>query len=306
MKAKTQPSFEAPQEISQIKIWLVAARLKTLTAGVIPVLIGVALARAIVGKVDWIAAFLTLACSILIQIGINLINDVMDFKKGADNDLRIGFKRVVQSGLISPKTVLKAGLFCFALALLFGIPLIFQSGWLLLFVLLISISLGYMYTGGPFPLAYYGLGDIFAFIFFGLVITVTAFYVQTGFVDYKSLLAGAQIGCLATVIMAINNFRDIACDAKVNKRTLAVLFGPLFCRLEITIASLAPFMIGLLWGQLGHPLAAALPCLALPFAWANIRAFWSFDPSPLYNQLFIRSTFIHLLFGILLILGYLL
>ena len=306
MKLKTKTSFVLENEINIVHAWFLGIRPKTLTAGSIPILIGTLLAWVVHGKIDWIIAFLTFFCAVLIQIGINLINDVLDFKKGADNELRIGFRRVTQSGLLSPKAVLKAGFFCFAIALLCGIPLTFQGGGPFLFVLLTSIIFGYLYTGGPFPLAYHGLGDIFAFVFFGVLSTLTAYYLQIGSVDFRPLLAGIQIGFLATTIIAINNFRDIACDAKVNKRTLAVLFGSTFARVEITFTSLAPFFLGFLWVKIGYPFAMMLPCLVLPLAFANIKAIWFFDPSPLYNQIFIRSTFIHLFFGILLALGYVL
>ena len=107
-------------------------------------------------------------------------------------------------------------------------------------------------------------------------------------------------------MIAINNFRDIKCDARVNKRTLAVLFGSTFARLEITLVSLAPFLLGLFWSRFGHPFAGVLPFLVLPLSFANIKSIWLFDPGPLYNRLFIRSTFIHLVFGILLAIGYIL
>lgn len=289
--------------MEQIKIWIQAARPKTLTAGIIPILIGTMLASHIVGSISWIPALQTLICSILIQIGINLTNDALDFKKGADNDKRIGFKRVTHLGLLAPKHVLMGGFFCFALALLCGIPLIFNAGWPLLVVLLVSILFGYLYTGGPIPLAYYGLGDIFVFLFFGVVCTVTAYYVQTGFIDFKSFLAGAQIGCLATGMIGINNMRDIECDCIAKKRTLAVLFGKTFARSEISIMTLMPLLLGIYWIQTGYLLAGLLPFILVPKMFQNLKFLWKEDPNPRFNDYFIQSTQIHFLFGLLLIIG---
>jgi 1,4-dihydroxy-2-naphthoate octaprenyltransferase len=297
------PGTSAP--MGRLKIWMLAARPKTLTAGVIPVTIGIVLAGKATGEWNWFIAALTLSCSVLIQIGINLINDGLDFKKGADNNLRIGFIRVTQSGLISLQSILRGGWLCFALATLIGIPLMLHGGWPLSLMLSASIIFGYLYTGGPFPLAYHGLGDIFAFAFFGIFTTTIAYYLQTGTVDYAPVLAGTQIGLLATAMIGINNFRDIKSDAHVKKRTLAVIWGATFARIEITVVSFTPFVLGLLWGKLGNPYAAIYPCLMLPITFANIKAIWIFDPSPLYNQLFARSAFIHAMFGALLALGFL-
>lgn len=301
MRTEEKVSPKPPQGIEGVKVWIMAARPRTLTASVIPILAGTVLAT---GQINWFIACMTMLSAVLIQIGINLINDALDFQRGADNEHRIGFKRVTQQGLLTPQQVLRGGFLCFVLSLVVGIPLIMQGGWVVLFVLLTCIILGYFYTGGPFPLAYHGLGEPFVLVFFGWVCTATAYFMQTGTVDYKPLLAGTQIGLLAVAMIAMNNLRDIKGDAQVNKRTLAVLFGVTFARLEISVTALLPFLLGLFWFLLGRDLAALLPFLALPAVYRNLRSIWQYDPSPIYNRFFVQSALIHLLFGLLLIVGY--
>lgn len=306
MRLVNKFSAEKHSWVNQIKIWILAARPKTLTAGIIPIIVGTVLAWGTLGTIDLVVATQALLCSILIQIGINLTNDALDFQKGADNDKRLGFKRVTHSGLLSPRDVLTGGFFCFALAVLCGIPLIFHAGWPLFLVLIVSIAFGYLYTGGPFPLAYYGLGDVFAFIFYGVVCTATGYFVQVGNIGLKPIVAGSQIGFLATAMMAINNLRDIESDSLAGKRTLAVLFGKTFARIEITLLTCAPLITGLHWIQSGYILASLLPFLLCNTMFQNLRAIWMENPSTNYNGYFVRSAQIHLLFGLLLTVGLLL
>lgn len=294
----------SPNFLEQFKIWCMAARPKTLTTSLIPISMGTILATSSVEQIKWFTAFFTLLSAILIQIGINLINDALDFKKGADNEHRIGFKRVSQLGLLTPQQVLRGGFICFALSLLAGIPLIVEGGWLFLSVLLVCMTFGYLYTGGPMPLAYYGLGEPFVLLFFGWVCTATAYYAQTHRIDYYPFLAGTQMGLLAVAILAINNLRDIKGDAQANKKTLAVLFGKIFAKTEISFCSLVPFFLGLYWLKAGHTFGALLPFLILPIVYRNLKLIWQQDPSPLYNRFFIQSALIHLLFGLLFIAGY--
>ncbi len=261
MKYEESVLIQQKKNLEMLTPWILAARPKTLTASLAPVLVGTLLAKNDVDSLNWVLAAFALISAILIQIGINLINDALDFKKGADTKDRLGPIRVTQAGLLSFKHVLMGGFFCFALALLCGIPLILQGGWPVFIVLLICVINGYLYTGGPSPLAYSGLGDICVFIFFGLVLTCTVFYLQTGILDGQAWLAGTQMGLLGTVLIAINNLRDHMGDAKAQKKTLAVRFGPTFARLEITFLSFAPFFLGLLWIGYEAKWVAILPLL---------------------------------------------
>lgn len=291
--------------MDKIKLWIMASRPKTLTASLIPILVGTTLAYSVQGSIHWFLAFCALMSAFCIQIATNLINDALDFKKGADTETRIGPKRVTQSGLVSTQTVLNVGFLFLTGAVLFAIPLIVHSGWPLLIVTIFSVALAYLYTGGPFPLAYCGLGDLFVFLFFGLVSTSAAYYIQTGAVDGKALLAGTQIGFLATVIIAINNLRDVEGDAIAKKNTMAVCFGQLFARLEITVLAFLPFLLGFLWNDMGYDFASWVPIVMLPFAGRIVKLIWQTPPNPAYNQFLAYSALLQVLFGLLLCLGFL-
>jgi 1,4-dihydroxy-2-naphthoate octaprenyltransferase len=222
-----------------IRNWILAARPKTLSAAVVPVMLGLALApRPIhVG----LAAF-TLFGALFIQIATNFINDALDFKKGADTTERLGPVRVTQAGLISADAVMRAAYVCFGLAALCGIPLIMRGGWPLLAIGVASILCSYIYTGGPYPLAYNGLGELFVMIFFGFVAVAGTYYVQALKVDRAVILAGYVAGSLATVLLVINNLRDVESDRASNKKTMAVRLGEDFARLEIAFFAFTPFI----------------------------------------------------------------
>lgn len=298
------------QELSlkskSLKSWLLAARPKTLTSAFVPILVGTFLAYAKKGNIEvWIPllAFLAALC---INIGTNLINDAIDFKKGADTKDRLGPTRVTQSGLLPMKQVYFVGLFCFGLAAVLSFPLLLKGGWPLVLLLILAIGSGYCYTGGPFPLAYHGLGEFFVLIFFGFVAVMAVFYLQTGYIDGDAWLAGAQIGLLDTVLLAINNLRDIVGDSKAQKKTLPVRFGIAFGRLEIAFLIIFPFVLGGFWISSGHFYAAILPWLAFPVGQRIIRNIWSHEPSAIYNSFFGLASLLLVLFGALLSIGLLL
>lgn len=279
-------------------IW--AIRPKTLTAACVPIIVGSCLAYSMVGELSMSIAFFALLSSLCIQIGTNFVNDALDFKKGADTATRIGPKRVTQSGALTVQQVLIAGLLFFFLAFLFGIPLILKGGWSIGILLMISILCGYLYTGGPMPLAYHGLGDLFVLLFFGLASTMAVVYLQTEMVTLSAFLAGLQIGLLATVIIAINNLRDRIEDAKVNKCTLAVRYGVTFARTEITLLISAALLLNPLWLVLGYSAMTLLPFVTAPLGLLLIYRIWTVSPSPIYNQYLALAALLHLLFGILL------
>lgn len=236
-------------KISPLKIWLLAARPKTLAAAICPVVIGTAMAYGD-GIEHFPSAILCLITALLIQIGTNLANDYFDFINGADTQERIGPTRVTQAGLVDPKWVCFATFFTFFLALVGSYFLIKRGGWPIGVIGVLSIISGIFYTAGPRPLGYLGLGDIFVLIFFGPVAVAGTYFVQTFEMNYAIILAGFGPGLLSTAILAVNNMRDIDSDEKTGKHTLAVRFGRSFAQTEymlcILLASLLPVLIFLL------------------------------------------------------------
>jgi 1,4-dihydroxy-2-naphthoate polyprenyltransferase len=286
-----------------MRSWLLAFRPKTLTAAVVPVVVATALAYADHQTVKyWVIAFALLSAT-FIQIGTNFINDAIDFKKGADTHERIGPQRVTQSGLLTGKQVLIGGFMCFALAAAFGLPLVIEGGIPILVVGLLSLAMGYCYTGGPYPLAYRGLGDLFVLIFFGLVAVCGTYYLHTGFVANSAIVAGFQIGFHATVLIAINNLRDAPLDAKVDKRTLAVRLGPKAARVEIVLLVLLPFVLNIFWLVNGLLIPAIITLLAIPLGAIVIKGVYRHEGGAVFNRFLAKSAALHLVFGILLSIG---
>ena len=220
--------------------WLLAARPKTLSASVVPVLVATALVRP--RPIPWLVFACCLGGAIFIQIGTNLVNDALDFRKGADTSARLGPLRVTQAGLLSYDAVMRGAIGCFVVAALFGIPLIVRGGWPIVVIGLASIAMAYAYTGGPYPLAYHGLGELFVLLFFGFIAVCGTYYVETLTIVPAAYLAGFCVGLLAIALLAINNLRDIESDRASNKRTMAARFGATFAKFEIAFAVLLPFV----------------------------------------------------------------
>jgi 1,4-dihydroxy-2-naphthoate polyprenyltransferase len=288
---------------SRTRALILTARPKTLSAAVVPVAVATALVASEGHEITWWITLCALFSAIFIQIGTNFVNDALDFLKGADRETRLGDARAAQSGWFTPKQVLwMAGGFFFA-ALLLGVPLVVQGGVPILVIGLVSLAMGYAYTGGPWPLAYVGLGDLFVILFFGVIAVGGVYYLQTGSYSTGALVAGLQMGHLATVLIAINNLRDLDQDAKVNKKTLAVRLGPKLGRFEVLILVLIAFSLNLYWLNKGWILAFFLPLLALPPAVQVVMRLLNSEASREYNRLLARAAFVHMLFGVLLSLG---
>ncbi len=250
--------------------WILAARPKTLAAAVTPVLVGTALARGVAAAAHWPSFLFALLGAVFIQIGTNYVNDALDFKKGADTHTRLGPLRVSQAGLLDADRVLRGAYACFVLAALCGIPLILRGGWPIAAIGVASIVAAYAYTGGPYPLAYHGLGEVFVMIFFGLVAVCGSFYLQRLSLDVTAWIGGVAVGALAVVILAINNLRDIDNDRASDKRTLAARFGPRFAFGEVVTAALVPFACVVVIALLRHQWALAIPMAALILAVALV------------------------------------
>lgn len=225
--------------------WILAIRPKTLAASIAPVFIGSAMAFGD-GQFHLIPAIVCLLAALLIQIGTNLANDYFDFKKGADLN-RIGPIRVTQAGLIKPQVVLRVTIVVFILAAIACGYLVYLGGMTIAIIAMASIISGILYTAGPKPLAYLGLGELFVFIFFGPVAIGGTYYIQTLDLNWAVVLAGFGPGFLSCGILVINNLRDIQGDQKVEKKTLAVRFGKAFAMNEylfcILGACLSPFLV---------------------------------------------------------------
>lgn len=265
------------------RVWLISARPQTLTACAAPVLVGSALAASGPGWRPELAA-VALAAAAGIQIGTNFVNDAADAASGADNAERIGPPRAVARGWLSPRAVWLGATLSFGLALALGGILIAACGWPLLAIGLSSITAGYAYTAGPFPLAYLGLGDLFVIVFFGLVATLGTYYVHVGEISWPVALAGGALGLLATGILVANNLRDRVGDAAANKRTLVVRFGERFGRWEYALCLLVPFALLPLpplagvggWGWLA-------PLVVLPLALRSVAGVLARTPEGGYR-----------------------
>lgn len=252
-----------------MKAWLLAARPKTLSAAVAPVIVGTALAaRDRHGEVAWLYAVLALLGGLLIQIATNFINDAIDFKRGADTHERLGPLRVTQAGLLDAEVVMRGAYVCLFLAALCGIPMVFRAGWPLLVVGLLSIAMAYLYTGGPYPLAYHGLGELFVMLFFGIAAVGGTYFVLTLEYEIDALFGGMAVGSLAVAILAINNLRDIEGDRAAGKRTMAVRIGDRAARAEVALFALLPFVLMAGLALISADFSFFVPLLALPLALA--------------------------------------
>ena len=270
---------------SSLKSCLLAARPKTLPAAIVPVWAGCVLAWKLTGNFSLLLALCTLGGSVFIQIATNFFNDAIDARKGADTVRRLGPARVTASGMMEPQTVMRLAAVFLGLAALCGVVLYQARGWPILAIGLPSLFLAFGYTGGPFPLAYRGLGEVFVILFFGLVAVAGTVFVQTGGWPREALLLGFQIGLLSAVLISINNLRDREEDATTGKRTLAVRFGPKVAIgviwLEVKIAA----FVGLAWIAFAHP---PLAIAGAPVFLLGLRIIWgvlTFPPGPAFNRL---------------------
>lgn len=247
------------------RLWVEAARPKTLPAAVIPVLVGTALAAAH-RAADPGKAIICLAFALLVQIGTNFANDYFDFVKGADTPARVGPRRAVAAGLIAPRTMLAATWLVLGAAFLAGLLLVREGGWVLLPIGIVSIACAIAYTGGPFPLGYNGLGDLFVFVFFGLVAVDTTYYVQAGGLSPDATSCAAAVGLLAANILVANNYRDVETDARAGKRTLVVRFGRKFAIWQYALSHLVALLCPAALMIYGYRWPVLLPVLLAPWA----------------------------------------
>lgn len=260
-----------PRSVPRREAWILAARPKTLLAAVAPVAAGTGFAAAD-GAFAALPALAALVGAVLIQVATNLANDYYDFVRGGDTEERVGPLRVTQAGILPPETVRRGMAVTLLLAFLVGVYLIAVGGWPIAVVGLLSLVCAVAYTGGPYPLAYHGLGDVFVLVFFGFVAVGGTYWVQALRLPGHVLWAGAAVGALNTAILVANNLRDIETDARAGKRTLAVRLGPRGTRMEYVLllaigAVAAPVGVAVL----GWPVPTLITLAASPLAVAPLR-----------------------------------
>jgi len=297
---------EAARAPSVVRIWLMAARPRTLPAAVAPVLVGTALAG--FGHVFHPLRFLAaLLGAVFIQVGTNLSNDYSDARRGADTEDRLGPVRVTAGGLVPPRQVLVATYVTFGLAVLAGVYLVVVAGWQLLLVGAASILAGVAYTGGPRPYGYEGFGEAFVFVFFGLVAVAGSFFVEVRHLTWEAFALAVPVGLLAAAILVVNNVRDIDSDRRAAKRTLAVRLGR--ARTQTMFAGIvyaAYVLVPITW-LLGPTTAwVLLPWLTVPLAARVVRMIRNRSDGPSLNRALARSGALQLSFCVLLSAGLLL
>lgn len=287
---------------SKINNWILASRPRTLPAAVVPVMVGSALAI-YQGIFFPVYSIIALLCSVLIQIGTNFTNDLYDHLKGSDTKERKGPLRVLASGLISVKEMEWGIFLVFFTAFLLGLYLVYSVGLVILWIGIFSIIAGLAYTAGPFPLAYNGLGDLFVFIFFGIVGTVGTYYLHAQQFSSLAFLISIPVGALITNILIVNNYRDIEEDKIAGKNTLAVLLGKEFSRYEYIFFILVSFFIPfLLHFKYDFNIWIFLPYITLPVAITLVKMIFIFTGPQLNKTLELSAKF-SALYGLLLSIG---
>lgn len=291
--------------ISKFDAWILASRPRTLAAAVMPVIVGSSIAVRD-GVFHPIAAIVALLCSLLIQIGTNLVNDLFDFLHGSDKKDRVGPLRATASGLLT-KYEMKVGIFfTFGLSFILGLYLVYLGGIFILLIGIFSILAGIAYTAGPFPLAYNGLGDIAVFIFFGFIGTVGTYYVQANEITAMVFWSSIPVGALITNILVVNNYRDREEDHSNGKNTLAVIFGEKFARIQYVFFMIVSYAIlFVVYFTFKKSILIFLPLLSLPLSIKLIRMIYTLRGRELNKTLELTaklSAFYGLLFaaGILL------
>ncbi len=281
-----------------LRAWILAARPQTLSAAFVPVAVGTAVAH-VAGGVAWLPALAALLGAFLLQIGTNFANDVFDHEKGADTEARLGPTRAAASGLLTPRALYVGMIVSFGLALAVGVYLIAVAGWPILAIGIASILSGIAYTGGPYPLGYHGLGDVFVMIFFGFVAVCGTAYVQLDAVPRDAWIASVPVGALATAILVVNNVRDRVTDVHAGKRTLAVRFGRRAGEAEYLLLLVASYAAPIALAVLHRSPWPLLPLLSLPIGIRLFRDLRRLEGAPL-NATLAGTAKLLLLHGVLL------
>ncbi|MCF8382648.1 MAG: 1,4-dihydroxy-2-naphthoate polyprenyltransferase [Chlorobium sp.] len=263
MKSKLSVSTGAA--VTPFEAWMLAVRPKTLPAGAVPVILGSAMAAAD-GRFRFTAAIVALVCALGIQVATNFINEIYDFRKGADTAERLGPTRTVAAGIISEHRMIRVSIALVSVVFLLGMYLVYTAGWPILLIGLLSLLFAWAYTGGPWPIAYSGLGDLFVFVFFGLVAVGGTYYVQAFDLSVPVLLAAAAPGAFSVNILLVNNIRDIATDRTVGKMTLPARIGATGAKALYVLLTAVAYLVPLLVWINGYSVWGLLSLLSLPLA----------------------------------------
>lgn len=282
--------------------WFLAIRPKTLGISVSPVLVGSSLARAELDSFQWLPAVTALIAAMLIQIGTNLHNDASDYERGADTRDRLGPARATAQGWFTAAEVKRAAYICFGLAFLIGIYLVSVGGIPILVIGLLSLACGYAYTGGSKPIAYSATGELFVFLFFGLIAVMGSYYLQTAHLSLNALYCALALGLLAAAVLLVNNYRDLETDRKANKLTLAHYLGASNSRITYGLLLLPPFLLPMLLSGFGAGIWLIL--ILLPIALLLLRNFIREQPGPIFNRYLAQTARLQLLYSVLLSLGF--
>jgi len=287
----------------KLSSWILAARPRTLSLSTTPVVVGAAIAWAVERQLSWPAVAAALIGSMLTQTGTNLHNDAADSKRGGDGPDRIGPPRATASGLLDGGAVSRAACACFAIAALMGAYLVWVGGWPIFLLGVLSILSGWAYTGGPFPIAYTPLGELFVVAFFGLGAVCGTYWLCTKSLGPAAVEAGLAVGFLTAAVLLVNNHRDAKADARVGRRTLAIIAGPMATSWIYAALLLAPFALLFPIGQ-ALPRGQAWPALvALPLAGLLINRFAHEPGGRGFNRILVQTVQIQFLFCLLLSLG---
>ena len=296
---------EALKNITKCDAWILASRPKTLPAALVPVIIGTSIAI-YSGKENFLAALIALICSVLIQVGTNFVNDLYDFLSGADNEERKGPVRVLASNLITTKEMKTAIVIVFLATFILGLYLVHISTYITLLIGLLSIFAGIAYTAGPYPLAYNGLGDVFVFLFFGVIGTVGTYYVQAIEVTPLAFWASIPVGALITNILVVNNYRDIEEDKIVGKNTLSVKMGKKFTRYQyLVFVVLSYLVLFIVYFTFKRSIYIFLPFLTIPMAIKLIKMIFTYQGEQLNKTLELTAK-LSAIYGLLFAVGILL
>ncbi len=286
-----------------IDAWAIAMRPRTLWIATVPVLVGTALAWLERGTIDWTVAALALIGSLLMQVISNLQNDVGYSQRGAESSARIGMPRATSTGLLTAQQVRLAIVLAVIASMAVGLPLVLRGGWPVLAMGLGSIVAALAYMGGPKPIAYTPLGELTVFVFFGVIAVAGSGYVQIGTITPATWAAATGVGLLAAAVLAVNNHRDIAHDARTGRRTFAVTFGAEASRQLFTLLVLGAFALVPLAAWFAQSAALLLPMLALPGAWRVVQTIRAPANGGALSNLLLRTVKLELLFGVLFTIG---
>ena len=284
------------------QIWWTAIRPRTLSIAVVPVLLGSALAWGDGNPPQWLVFFATLACALLIQIGTNLHNDVVDFQRGTDRADRIGPLRVTAAGWVTVASMHRATSACYGLAILLGSYLVAHGGWPILLAGIASVLAGWSYSGGSRPVSHTAWGEVFVVVFFGLVAVSGSHWLQTGEMSLDALLCGAALGLPAAAVLLVNNYRDLDNDLRSGRRTLVAVLGRKRAQTAFAVMLFAPFGFALVIAWFGHP-GALLALLAMPISFQLVPKLQTHASGAALNALLAATAKVGLILGVLLALG---